>query len=119
MLILNTSSKEVFSGVEADGFDGNIPFFDRIDKLSQIRVLWRIPEYDLTYDLDNATENEEKKRKGYRGSMLGVDRTWFRIEQSTYIRNPRNKQIMGMLITLSSINDLLERNGVAINAKIQ
>jgi hypothetical protein len=32
MLILNTSSKEVFPGVEADGFEGNNVFFDRPDK---------------------------------------------------------------------------------------
>jgi hypothetical protein len=32
VLILNTTSKEVFSGVTADGYIGNRPFFDRIDK---------------------------------------------------------------------------------------
>jgi hypothetical protein len=36
MLILNTSSKEVFSGVEAEGFEGNNLFFDRIDKYLEL-----------------------------------------------------------------------------------
>lgn len=74
LLILNTTAKEVFKDVTADGFIGNRAFFDRIDKYC--RVLWTIPEYDFTFDLDNNTENEGKKRKGYRGSMLAVDRTY-------------------------------------------
>jgi len=73
MLILNTKTKEVFKGVEADGFEGNRGFFDRIDKYRL--CLWRIPEFDLTYDLDNSTENEEKKRKGFRVvSFLWIER---------------------------------------------
>lgn len=79
LLILNTENKEVFPGVKAEGFIGDRAFFDDIDKYR--RCVWQIPEYDLTYDLDNNTENEEKKRKGYRGSALGVDRTYFRIEK--------------------------------------
>ena len=117
MLILNTESKEVFTGITADGFIGNRPFFDRIDKYR--RVLWRIPEYDLTYDLENMTENEERKRKGFRGSVLAVDRTWFYMEVSSYIRNPNNKQIIGLLATFKSLNDLLGKSGVAINSKVQ
>ena len=46
-----------------EGFIGNRPFFDRIDKYR--RVLWRLPEYDLTYDLENITENEERKSNGF------------------------------------------------------
>jgi hypothetical protein len=55
LLMLNTVSDYVYAGVKADGFVGNRPFFDRIDEYSF--HLWRIPEYDLTYDLDNITEN--------------------------------------------------------------
>lgn len=117
VLILNTTTKEVFPTVTADGFIGNRPFFDRIDKYR--RVLWRIPEYDLTYDLENATENEERKRKGFRGSFLAVDRTWFYLNVSSYIRNPQNKQVIGLLATFNSLNDLIGKSGVAINAKIQ
>jgi len=61
VLMLNTSTKEVFKGLEADGFEGNRPFFDRIDKYRL--YLWRIPEFDLTYDLDNTSENEEKQKE--------------------------------------------------------
>jgi hypothetical protein len=68
--------------------------------------LWRLPEYDFTYDLDNNTENEERKRKGFRGSMLAVDRTWFRIEKRSYIRYPVTKEVLGLLITMGSVNDL-------------
>src|SRR5688572_3151246 len=117
MLILNTNTKEVFPTITAEGFESNRPFFDRIDKYR--RVLYRIPEYDLTYDLENMTENEEKKRKGFRGSVLAVDRTWFYMEISSYIRNPSNKQIIGILATFKSLNDLLGKSGVAINTKVQ
>jgi len=36
MLILNTETKEVFPSVTADGFVGNRPFFDRIDKYRRV-----------------------------------------------------------------------------------
>lgn len=117
MLILNTDTKEIFKGVRADGFKGNRGFFDRIDKYRL--CMWRIPEFDLTYDFDNSTENEDKKRRGFRGSYLSVDRTWFRIEKTSYIRNPGNKEIIGALVTFGSVNDLLSRSGVSINTKIQ
>ena len=51
--------------------------------------------------------------------MLAVDRTWFYMEVSSYIRNPGNKEIIGMLATFNSVNDLLSKSGVAINTKIQ
>lgn len=53
VLILNTDSEDIFPYVKADGFKGNRGFFDQIDKYR--RVLWRIPEFDLTYDLENST----------------------------------------------------------------
>jgi hypothetical protein len=116
LLLLNTTSKRVFKDLEADGFEGNRGFFDRIDKYRL--ALWRIPEFDLTYDLDNVTENEGKKRIGFRGSFLAVDRTWFRIEKTSYIRNPSNKEIIGAILTFGSVNDLLSRSGTMINTKI-
>lgn len=36
VLILNTNSKEVFPTVESEGFIGNRPFFDRIDKYRRV-----------------------------------------------------------------------------------
>jgi|tagenome__1003787_1003787.scaffolds.fasta_scaffold20878592_3 hypothetical protein len=60
------------------------------------------------------TENEGKKWKGYRVSVLAVDRTWFRITRRSYLRNPANKQVLGMLLTFSSVNDELSRSDVAI-----
>jgi len=51
VLLLNTNSKEILKGVTADGFEGNSLYFDAIDQYSY--TLWRIPEYDLTYDFDN------------------------------------------------------------------
>lgn len=41
------------------------------------------------------------------------------MEVSSYIRNPKNKEIIGMLATFNSVNDLLGKSGVAINTKIQ
>lgn len=78
VLLLNTKEKAILKlangeSVTADGFEGNSEFFERIDQQSY--NLWRIPEFDFTYDLDNITENEGKKRKGFRGSVLAVDRT--------------------------------------------
>lgn len=70
LLILNTDDDKVFYDVTADGFKGNRHFFDMIDDYSF--NLFRVPEFDLTYDLDNISDNEDRKRKGYRGSMLGV-----------------------------------------------
>jgi len=87
----------VFPGIEAEGFIGNRSFFDRIDKYRL--CLWQILEFDLTYDLDNNTDNEGKKIIGYRGSVLAVDRTYFRMEKTSYIRNPRNKEIIGMIFS--------------------
>jgi len=122
VLLLNTKEKHILKQangdlVTSDGFEGNSLFFDRIDQQSY--NLWRIPEYDLTYDLDNQSENEGKKRKGYRGSMLGVDRIWWRITRRSYLRHPANKKVLGMLLTFSSINDELSRSGVTINTKVQ
>jgi len=73
MVVPNTQSDEIFPGIKVDGFKGNQGFFDRIDRYR--RVLWRIPEYDLTYDLDNSTNNEQRRNVGFRGSFLSVDRT--------------------------------------------
>jgi|ERR1043166_7140416 hypothetical protein len=41
------------------------------------------------------------------------------MERRSYIRNPFNKEILGVLLTLGSVNDLLSRSGVNINTKIQ
>lgn len=38
---------------------------------------------------------------------------------SSYIRSPINKQVIGLIATLNSLNDLLGKSGVAINSKIQ
>ena len=41
------------------------------------------------------------------------------MDVTSYIRNPRNKEIIGMLVTFNSVNDLLSKSGVAINTKVQ
>ena len=41
------------------------------------------------------------------------------MERRSYIRNPVNKEVLGVLLTLGSVNDLLSRSGVNINTKIQ
>lgn len=64
-------------------------------------------------------ENEVRKRKGFRGSFLSVDRTWFYLEVSSYIRSPLNKEVIGLVATFNSLNDLLGKSGVSINAKVQ
>jgi len=76
LLILNTDDDQVFYDVTADGFEGNRGFFDRIDDYSF--NLFRVPEFDLTYDLDNLslwlwrpqTERLPRKYTGCRQDLI-------------------------------------------------
>jgi hypothetical protein len=41
------------------------------------------------------------------------------ISNANYLRNPANKEVIGMVLTLESTNNLLSRSGTTVNVKVQ